>query len=136
MKVVINKCFGGYGLNMKAQKEIARLKGMQLWFYTGSGRIAERLKMVKDEVEPFILVAVTKNFGNEATWGEIDNFIFNAKELERNDKDLTQALENLGVKNCNTRFSELKIVKIPDGMEYEITDYDGVETLHEKHRSW
>ena len=137
MKVVINKCFGGYGLNMKAQKEIGKLKGMQLYFYTGAGSPYETLNRVNDEADALILIAVTKDFGEKTTWEEIDDFIFNAKEIERNDKDLVQALETLGVKQCNTRFSSLKIVKLPkDITEYEITDYDGAETLHEKHRSW
>ena len=137
MKVVINKRFGGYGLNMKAQKEIGRLKGIPLWFYTGACCTFEELTRVSDESDALILMAVTKDFGEKTTWEEIDDFIFYAKDLERNDKDLIQALENLGVKNCNTRFSSLKIVKLPkDVTEYEITDYDGVETLHEKHRSW
>ena len=137
MKVVINKCFGGYGLNMKAQKEIGKLKGKPLWFYTGAGCSRETLNRVDCDSDAFILIAVTKDFGEKTTWDEIDDFVFDAKRLERNDKDLIQALENLGVKNCNTRFSSLKIVKLPkDVTEYEITDYDGVETLHEKHRSW
>ena len=45
------------------------------------------------------------------------------------------AFETLGEK-ANTRFSDLKIVEIPDGVDYEIDEYDGIESIHEKHRSW
>lgn len=32
--------------------------------------------------------------------------------------------------------AKLKIVEIPDGIEYEIQDYDGDEWVAEKHRTW
>jgi len=28
------------------------------------------------------------------------------------------------------------VVDIPDDIEYEIDDYDGIESVHEAHRSW
>jgi len=46
-----------------------------------------------------------------------------------------KVVEELGEKSWD-RHAELKIVEIPDGVEYEINDYDGIETVHEKHRSW
>lgn len=30
----------------------------------------------------------------------------------------------------------LVVVEIPDDVEYWISDYDGIETIHEGHRSW
>ena len=53
----------------------------------------------------------------------------------REDPVLIEVVEELG-KRTNSPFSELVIVDIPDGMEYEIDDYDGVETLHQKVRKW
>jgi len=44
-------------------------------------------------------------------------------------------VKELGKKSWG-RCAELKIVEIPNGIEYEIDNYDGVETVHEKHRSW
>ena len=34
------------------------------------------------------------------------------------------------------RYDLLLIVEIPDGIEWEIWDYDGKESVHEKHRHW
>ncbi len=32
--------------------------------------------------------------------------------------------------------SKLQIVSIPDGVSFYIDDYDGMESIHEDHRSW
>lgn len=57
-------------------------------------------------------------------------------ELERNDPRLIAAVEKVGLKESSGEVACLEIVDIPDGIEYEIDDYDGVEVVHEKHRSW
>ena len=44
-------------------------------------------------------------------------------------------MKKLGNK-ANGTCSELKIVEIPDGIEFELSEYDGLETVEEKHRSW
>jgi len=53
----------------------------------------------------------------------------------RNHPILLKVVKELGKKSWG-RCAELKIVEIPNGIEYEIDNYDGVETVHEKHRSW
>ena len=37
---------------------------------------------------------------------------------------------------ANGRFAEIQIIEIPDDVEWEIDEYDGVETVREKNRSW
>ena len=32
--------------------------------------------------------------------------------------------------------AELKIVEIPDNIGYDISEDDGIESIHEQHRSW
>ena len=86
MKVVINKCYGGFGLSEKARK------------YMG----------LKHE----------------------DLF-----DIDRENPKLVEAVEALGEK-ANGMFARLKVVEIPDDVEYEIDYYDGLESIHEKHRVW
>lgn len=32
--------------------------------------------------------------------------------------------------------SKLKVIEIPDDIDYYISDYDGIESVHENHRIW
>lgn len=57
-------------------------------------------------------------------------------EIERNDPILLQVIEQLGASECGTRYSELKVVEIPDDVEWEIKEYDGKEWVAEVHRTW
>jgi hypothetical protein len=45
------------------------------------------------------------------------------------------AVEELGDK-ASGQFAELVVVEIPDGVDYEIDEYDGNEHIAEKHRTW
>lgn len=53
----------------------------------------------------------------------------------RTDPALIKVVKKLG-EEANDEYAELKIVEIPDGTKFEIDDYDGIETIHEVHRSW
>ena len=54
---------------------------------------------------------------------------------KRADPKLVECVERLG-DAASGRYAHLKVVEIPDGIEYEISNYDGIETIHEKHRVW
>jgi len=56
-------------------------------------------------------------------------------DIERNDQYLVRVIEELG-DDANGRFSELKVVNIPDEVEWQIEEYDGLEWVAEKHRIW
>lgn len=90
MKVVINTCFGGFGLSKKAEDYL------------------------------------------------IEHYDFEeiyAHKIERNHEGLVEVVEKLGTQ-ANGRFSDLKIVEIPDNIDWEITEYDGMENVQEKTRRW
>jgi hypothetical protein len=56
-------------------------------------------------------------------------------EIARDDPHLVQTVLRLGGA-ANTRYSELKVVEIPDGVEWTICEYDGCEWIAEAHRTW
>ena len=60
---------------------------------------------------------------------------FYANDISRDDSNLVKVVEELG-KKANGDSSKLKIAEIPDGIEWEIEEYDGIEWISEKHRTW
>jgi hypothetical protein len=90
MKIVINTCYGGFGLSKEA---------LALF--------------------------------NERT-GTVVTYDF---EIKRNDPILVEIVEQLG-EAAGGFFSALKVVEIPDDVEWGIEKYDGNEWIAEKHRTW
>lgn len=101
MKIVVNKCYGGFGVTEEVYKEL----GIKWDGY-----------------------------------GYLDNDDFNIKSSDylafRSNKKLIKAIEKIGEEKSSGQHAELEIIEIPDGIEWEIDEYDGIETIHEKHRSW
>jgi hypothetical protein len=54
----------------------------------------------------------------------------------RSNPKLIAAIEKVGVETAGGFCASLGIVEIPDGVDWYISDYDGIETVHENHRSW
>lgn len=102
MQVVINRCFGGFGLSREAVDLYCAWTGKDPGAWN-------------------------------ATWGYYTDF--HDRELPRDDPILVTIVDYLG-EDSGGKFSELAIVDIPDGIEWEIHDYDGSESIHEKHRFW
>ena len=49
--------------------------------------------------------------------------------------ELVQVVEELG-HEAGDFFAELVVVEVPDDVDWYISDYDGIETIEEVHRSW
>ena len=56
-------------------------------------------------------------------------------EIARDDPMLVQVVEEMGNKSFG-QCAELKVVEIPDGVAWEIAEYDGNEHIAESHRTW
>ncbi len=54
---------------------------------------------------------------------------------DRSNPLLVKCVEELG-ERANGRVAELHVVEIPDGVTFEITEYDGMEEIHEAYRVW
>jgi len=55
--------------------------------------------------------------------------------MARDDPDLIAVVEKLG-EAANTWLSSLSIVEIPEGVNWYIEEYDGLEWVAERHRKW
>jgi hypothetical protein len=61
--------------------------------------------------------------------------IYDLFDNDRTNPKLIECVEQLG-EAASGPCSELKIVEIPDGVQYTIEDYDGMEHIAELHRTW
>ena len=55
--------------------------------------------------------------------------------IPRDDHRLVQVVEELGAE-ANGHCAELKVVTIPEGVQWEIVKKDGSEQVSEQHRTW
>lgn len=58
------------------------------------------------------------------------------EDLPRSDPRLIECIEKIGVKEASGLYAKLKIVEVPDDVQWIIDDYDGMEVVEEVHRSW
>ena len=92
MKVVINNCYGGFGITDAALEEYKSRRGItdeNFWYY----------------------------------------------DIPRDCPVLVSMVEEQG-SAMNSDYSELKVVEIPDDVEWYIEEYDGMEWVAEAHRTW
>jgi hypothetical protein len=58
-----------------------------------------------------------------------------SRMIPRDDLVLIDIVETMGEKSFGS-FAELKVIEIPDDVEWQIEEYDGAEWVAEKHRTW
>jgi hypothetical protein len=49
---------------------------------------------------------------------------------------LIEMVERMMSDTINTPYSDLKVIEIPDDVEWQLEEYDGAEWIAEKHRTW
>ena len=113
VKIVINSDYGGFSLSDEAILEYGKRKGLNL---------------VKDEntswsVSIFYKDSVAK-----------ENY-FEDRDIPRNDPALVEVVEVLG-EAANGFAANLKIVEIPEDVDWYVEENDGREWVAEKHRTW
>jgi hypothetical protein len=101
MKIVVNRCFGGFSVSEAVYKEI----GVE---WDGFGYLEnEDLGITSDHYMDY-----------------------------RAAKALIDAIEKIGEGEAGGSMSELRVKEIPDNVDWEISNYDGMESIEEVHRSW
>ena len=55
---------------------------------------------------------------------------------DRTDKTIIDIFEEFGSEKCSDEYAKLKLIEIPDDIEFIITEYDGIEKVEEVHRTW
>lgn len=129
MKVVINNCYGGFGLSNFAYKELLRRKGKECYFYEnkyGGGYC--RIDDNPDNNKYFIVAVSTKDYGKFTEKIDKEHYVYYRDEI-RTDSDLIAMIEEFGSEKCSGRYAELEIEDIPTGTHYIIDEYDGLESV-------
>jgi hypothetical protein len=114
MKIVINKCYGGFSLSDAAIMLYGKKAGIDI---------------IKNKEN-------SSSFISHYYIDEIkDDNYFSERLIKRTDPILIEVVEELG-EAADGLCAELKVVEIPDGVKWQIEDYDGIEWIAEQHRTW
>ena len=136
-KIVINNCYGGFTLSYEAVMMYAKLSNIKLNAYVNKkvDGHTDFNHLVKYEKPSDTLLGIihysTSKLNDDETLP--DKGYFSERNIKRDDPILIKVIEKLG-KKANSKYSELKIVEIPDDVKWEIDEYDGLETVEETHR--
>jgi hypothetical protein len=88
MKIVINRCYGAYGLSPRAKRLFRRIEKCETY------------------------------------------------EAGRDNPTLVRIVEKLGEAAGDGHGTKLKIVEVPDDVNWYIQEDDGMECVAERHRTW
>jgi len=126
VKVVVNDCYGRFGLSPKAKERYWGLKGKQVFFYVRE-RGTPKARKVSADANPLLVEALFKDYGPLVNLAEVPHEEFARSEtIERHDPALVQVVEEMG-KAADGWRAQLTVMEIPDGVDYIIRDYNGKE---------
>lgn len=152
-KIVINTIHGGFRLSPLAIKRYLELNGQECYFFESDLNFTKLIPVTLEEAEKKHFCSVftepnpesqldlttdVRELPNEEqeefirTW---DAITFCTSQVERDDEKLIAVVEELKEK-ANGPYASLKVIEIPDDVDWILQDYDGVEWVAEKHRTW
>ncbi len=139
MKIVINSCFGGFGISHKAVMRYAELSNIKLYPYLDDITV----NIYKDKavignpelMHHYSTIPIEGLEKNRFGYTHPNDTYWTDRDIKRDDKILIQVITELG-KEANGNHAELTIVDIPDDVDWTIEEYDGAEHIAEKHRTW
>jgi len=100
MKIVINKCYGGFSVSKKVYDALGLV-------WDGFGYLCNEDLYIKS----------------------------NNCKAYRSNECLVKAVEEIGEEKASGACADLYVIEIPDDIEWEIHNYDGMESIHEKHKT-
>ena len=131
MKVVINTCYGGFGLSGEALVRLIEI-GSEL--------------IEKERASEWSTKGISEGNGKWIAGGyqeymhsvHKDGFMYGVDDWDksiRTHPDIIRVIEELG-SAANSDYASLSIVDVPDGVGWRIEEYDGNEWVSENHRTW
>lgn len=163
MKVVINSCYGGFNLSVKGIKKYCDLSGTPCFFFNRAGYLglyrpyaSLTFEEAQEEEKKGILsfpacfkvpnpqehilhddkkwreMSLEERKEHKESYSKID---IDDRNIPRDDPFLVRVVELLG-KEASRTFANLRVVEIPDDVQWQIEEYDGKEHVVEVHRTW
>lgn len=147
MKIVINACFGGFGVSHEGMLRFFEIKEIDVyptqgvwvlyptqgvwdmwtyWLVPESERALQMTTSASSEMSIEERQLQNKLYDEQTIW---------ASEIPRDDAALVQVVEELG-DAANGKHAVLTVVEIPDDVNWYIDEYDGSEHVAERHRTW
>lgn len=131
MKIILNKCFGGFDVSKEAYMLYAKKKGLELYQYASDYINFKKCIYKKTNDEILFKNYFTKDMGDniEISNEDYKKYCLYLDDEYRKDPTLIEVVEELGDK-ASGRFGRLEVVEIPDNCYYKIDEYDGIETIY------
>ena len=151
MKIAINTYYGCFRLSAEAEVMFYKRKYKNLYFYKNQYDLQNNLIGMKMVTESEYLEKANSCFDYNITYrylgqfmpfeheGFCEYFVNNGLYRgggKRAEGDLIEGIKTFGEEKASGRFSKIKIIEIPNDVDYEIEEYDGNEWISEKHRTW
>lgn len=134
MKVVINRCYGGFGLSELAYEKLIEY-GIPVRKYIEQKIDSKTGLFLPEPLNDGEVIFDSNLSDKDDIWSFMGRYWDTWTSDNRAHPLMVKVVEELG-EDANGRCAELKIVEIPDGIDYTIEEYDGIEWVAEKHRTW
>jgi len=128
MRIVINRCFGGFSLSDKAKQWLIDNKNWSVTSWLDGNYKDRDADLVDNTTTDTMPTSIFGRYSMARHDQYEDDF--------RNNPDLIACIDAIGPEKASGSCAQLEIVQIPDGTDYTIEEYDGLEHIAEKHRTW
>ena len=136
MKILVNRCYGGFSISDKAFEEY--LKRTNQTFFKSEPKYSfggSSYYKVPPEEYDAIHKEELNNTTNPDRFKRSNELYLSSMAIERTDPILIEIVEEMGEDSFGVH-SEIEVLEIPDGIDWEIEEYDGMEHVAESHRTW
>lgn len=142
-KIAVNRCYGGFSLSPEAtlklyERGVTEIATPIDQYWSPESRLSDdRFGYAHALREWRSYLAGTHQGGGLflTVFSPDEQHVLYAREIRRDHPELVRVIEEMGEK-ANGGCAALDVTEIPDGVEWQIEEYDGREWVSEKHRTW
>ncbi len=128
MEIMINGCYGGFGFSLEALEEYYK-KPISKYV-----RSDKDINLYLKSPNGHVFAASDKE---TLTYEELfsSNGLRIREDIDRTDERMIEIVRSMGDR-ANGMCADIRIIEIPDDIDWVIEDYDGKEHVAEKHSTW